>query len=121
MHIHEFADHCTFSEIGIGGTLAATEEYRALLKKLHPKQLLNARLSIRLYRVSYGYETRRGNFRQGEKFYFSLNGEHEDLWMEIEMKLEDWVREENERRPYRAISNVNILDITRIAYATLAL
>lgn len=41
--------------------------------------------------------------------------------MGIEMKLEDWVREENERRSYHAISNVNILDITRIAYATLAL
>lgn len=121
MHIHEFADYCTFSEVAIGGTLAATEEYRALLKKLHPKQILNARLSIPLYRVEYSYETKRGNFRKGEKFYFSLNGEHEDFDLEIEMKLEDWVTDENERRPYRAISNVNILGITRIAYATLAL
>ena len=46
MHIHELADHCTFSEVAIGGTLPATEEYRAFLKRLHPKQILNMRISV---------------------------------------------------------------------------
>ena len=61
MHIHEFADHCSFSEVAIGGTLPATEEYRDILKKLHPKQILNARLCIPLY----GYVTKRENYRIG--------------------------------------------------------
>lgn len=121
MHIHEFADHCTFCEVAIGGTLPATEEYRAMLKKLHPKQILNAQLTIPLYRVRYNYETVRGNCRTGEKFFFSLSGEHDDFDLEIEMKLEDWVSDENQARAFRAISNVQILDIDRVAYATLAL
>lgn len=37
------------------------------------------------------------------------------------MKLEDWVEDENRRKSYRAISNVTILDIRRVAYAKLAL
>ena len=53
MHIHELADYCTFSEVAIGGTLPATEEYRTFLKKLHPKQILNMQITLPLYRVRY--------------------------------------------------------------------
>ncbi len=38
MHIHKFVDCCEFSEAAIGGTLPATEEYRAFLKRLHPSR-----------------------------------------------------------------------------------
>lgn len=37
------------------------------------------------------------------------------------MKLKDWFEDENRERPYRAVSNVEILDIDRVAYATLPL
>lgn len=121
MHIHELADHCTFAEAAIGGTLPATEEYRAFLKRLHPKQILNMRITIPLYRVRYSYMTRRGNIRQGEKFFFATAGEHEDIHFEVEMQLKDWFEDENRERPYRAVSNVEILDIDRVAYATLSL
>lgn len=121
MHIHELADHCTFSEAAIGGTLPATDEYRAFLKKLHPKQILNMRVTIPMYRVRYQYQTSRGNIRQSEKFFFALAGEHEDLVFEVEIKLKDWFERENRERPYRAVSNVEILDIDRVAYATLPL
>ena len=113
MHIHELADYCTFDEVAIGGTLPATEEYRAFLKRLHPKQMLNMRITIPLYRVRYSYTTRRGNTRQSEKFFFAT--------LEVEMKLKDWFEDENRERPYRAVSNVEILDIDRVAYATLPL
>ncbi len=121
MHIHELADHCTFSDVAIGGTLPATEEYRAFLKRLHPKQILNMRITIPLYRVHYSYTTQRGNIRQGEKFFFATAGEHEDIHFEVEMQLKDWFEDENRERPYRAVSNVEILDIDRVAYATLSL
>lgn len=119
MHIHELADCCTFSEVAVGGTLPATENYRAFLKKLHPKQILNMQITIPLYRVRYSYMTRRGNIRQSEKFFFATAGEHEELALEVEMKLKDWFEDENRARPYRAVSNVEILDIDRVAYATL--
>lgn len=121
MHIHEFADHCTFDETAIGGTLPATMEYRNLLKKLHPKQFLNAWITIPLYKVQYSYVTKRGNHRKGEKYYFSLAGEHDELDFEIEMRLMDCISDENREKPYRAISNVQILDVKRVAYATLSL
>ena len=121
MHIHELADHCTFAEVAIGGTLPATEEYRAFLKRLHPKQILNMRITIPLYRVRYSYITRRRNHRQVEKYFFATSGEHEDIHFEVEMQLKDWFEDENRERPYRAVSNVEILDIDRVAYATLSL
>lgn len=121
MHIHAFADCCEFVQEAIGGTLPATEEYRHFLKKLHPKQLLNQQLLIPFYEVRFQYETIRGNLRIGKKYFFANNGEHENMDLEIEMKLEDWVKEENRRRPYRAIANVSILDMRRVAYAKLAL
>ena len=121
MHIQEVADHCTFSEVAIGGTLPATEEYRAFLKKLHPKQILNMRITIPLYRVRYSYMTQRGHTRQSEKYFFATDGEHDELYLDVEIKLKDWFEEENRERPYRAVSNVEILDIDRVAYATLPL
>ena len=67
MHIHRFADMASFREIGIGGTLPATEEYREFLKRLHPSQILNGQLSVPLYEVEYVYTTIRGNERKAKK------------------------------------------------------
>ena len=53
--------------------------------------------------------------------FFALAGEYDDLVFEVEMKLKDWFENENRERPYRAVSNVEILDIDRVAYATLPL
>ena len=33
MHIHKFADIASFAEIGVGGNLPATEEYREYFKR----------------------------------------------------------------------------------------
>lgn len=121
MHIHKFADLCKFNEIGVNGTFEETSYYRKFLKNLHPKQILNMQISIALYQVTYSYITLRGNYREGKKYFFTNFGEHDELYMEIEMKLNDWYEEENRLRPYRAVSNVTILDITRVAYAILAL
>lgn len=118
MHIHKFAEIASFAEIGIGGNLPATEEYRELIKSLHPTQLLTGRLTAPLYQVEYSYETVRGNYRKACK-YILLRLEHEDYDMEIEMLLSDWVEKRNQERPYRRISNVQILDIRPIAYATI--
>ena len=57
MHIHKFADIASFAEIGVGGNLPATEEYREFIKKLHPTQFLTGRLTAPLYEVEYSYVT----------------------------------------------------------------
>ena len=118
MHIHKFADIASFAEIGVGGNLPATEEYREFIKKLHPTQFLTGRLTAPLYEVEYSYVTVRGNYRKAYK-YILLRLEHDDLDLEIEMIFSDWVEELNRKCPYRRFLNAQILKITPIAYATI--
>ena len=118
MHIHKFADMASFAEIGVGGNLPATEEYREFIKKLHPTQFLTGRLTAPLYEVEYSYVTVRGNYRKAYK-YILLRLEHDDLDLEIEMIFSDWVEELNRKCPYRRILNAQILKIKPIAYATI--
>ena len=118
MHIHKFADIASFAEIGVGGNLPATEEYREFIKKLHPTQFMTGRLTAPLYEVEYSYVTVRGNYRKAYK-YILLRLEHDDLDLEIEMIFSDWVEELNRKCPYRRILNAQILKITPIAYATI--
>jgi len=118
MHLHKFADMVSFEEIAIGGTLPETEYYRAFFKRLHPAQLLGSCVSIPVYEVTYSYDTKRKNHRVGKKYVFCRK-EHEDLDIEIELLLHDWVEDLNKWKPYRKISNVKILEIKPIAYAQL--
>ena len=118
MHIHKFADIASFAEIGVGGNLPATEEYREFIKKLNPTQFLTGRLTAPLYEVEYSYVTVRGNYRKAYK-YILLRLEHDDLDLEIEMIFSDWVEELNRKCPYRRILNAQILKIKPIAYATI--
>ena len=65
------------------------------------------------------YLVKLGLFRLTKSIIYK-NG-YDDLVFEVEMKLKDWFENENRERPYRAVSNVEILDIDRVAYATLPL
>ena len=118
MHIHKYADLACFQEIGIGGTLPATEEYREFIKKLHPSQFLSGGIRATLYEVSYSYMTIRGNGRTAKK-YALLNPDHEEAYIEIEMQMSNWVDNHNTKRPYRMISNVTILEIKPLAFANI--
>lgn len=91
VHIHEFADCCEFAQEAIGGTIPATQEYRDFVKNLHSKQILNMQVIIPFYEVRFQYETIRKNLRTGKKYFFASNGEHEDIDLEIGMKLENSV------------------------------
>lgn len=120
MHIHKFSDLVTFDAVAIGGTLPATNEYRNFFKNLHPRQLLTSRITVPIYEVTYSYDTCRNNRRKGKK-YVILRSAHGEEEIEIDMLFRDWVEEENRCRPYRKISNVQILEIRPKAYATLSL
>lgn len=120
MHIHKFADLAVFDEVGVGGTFPATAEYRDFIKKLHPAQILTGRLTTPLLEVTYSYVTSRGNYKVAKK-YLLLRSLHEDIDIEVDMELHDWVDAQNKAYPYRRISNVQILEINLIAYATISL
>lgn len=116
MHLHKFADMASFEEIGIGGTFVETEYYRKFMKSLHPSQFLNSRVSIPIYEVKCTYITNRDNHKIAKK-YMLLRLEHEDVDIEIDMAFQDWVNDLNQQKPYRKISNAEILEIKPIAYA----
>ena len=118
MHLHKFADMVSFAEAASCGTLPATEEDRIFFKKLHPAQFLNSIIRIPVYEVKYSYYTKRGNYRVAYKYMF-VQLEHEELDMEIEMAFRDWVTDLNKQKPYRGISNAEILEIRLVAYAGL--
>ena len=99
MHIHKFADLVQFSATGIGGTLPATSEYRELLKKLHPSQMLTARISVPLYEIRYAYLTARHNYQTTVKYLF-LSMDHDDFDTEADIILKDWVSNFNQTHPY---------------------
>ena len=120
MHIHKFADLAVFAEVGVGGTLPATAEYREFIRKLHPAQILTGKLTVPLLEVKHSYVTNRGNYRTARK-YLLLRSLHEDVDFEVDMELRDWADAQNKVRPYRKISNVKILEINLIAYATISL
>lgn len=116
MHLHKFADLATFDEIGIGGTLPETDYYCKFFKSLHPSQFLNSRIIVPIYEIKCVYKTSRENFRTVKK-YMMLRLEHDDVDFEIDMAFQDWVDDLNRRKPYRKISNAEILEINPIAYA----
>lgn len=120
MHLHKFVDIAVFDEIAIGGTLCETEQYRKFFKKMHPSQFLNSRIVIPIYEVKCSYITKRGNQRVVYKYMF-LHQEHEDVDFEIEMAFRDWVENLNHDKPYRRISNAEILEIKPIAYAQVSI
>lgn len=96
------------------------KSYRDFIKKLHPAQILTGRLTPPLLEVTYSYVTNRGNYKVAKK-YLLLRSLHEDVDIEVDMELRDWVDAQNKAYPYRRISNVQILEINLIAYATISL
>lgn len=117
MHLHKLADILSFHEVAIGGTLPQTEYYREKLKRLHPMQMLSLNILLPLYEISFSYVTVRGNYRQAKKYAFLAD--YNDVDFEAELLLRNWISEQNTRKPYRKISNVQILEIQKIAYGIL--
>ena len=117
MHLHKLTDLLSFHEVAVGGTLSQTEYYREKLKRLHPMQMLSSNILLPLYEISFSYMTVRGNYRQAKKYAFLA--EYSEVDFEAELLLKDWIAEQNARKPYRKISNVQILEIQKIAYGIL--
>lgn len=117
MYLRKLADVLLFQEVAINGTLPQTQYYREKLKEMHPMQMLSTKLTLPLYQIPFSYVTLRGNYRQAKKYAFFT--EHSEVDFEAELLLKDWILEENRRKPYRRISNVQILEVQKIAYGIL--
>ena len=90
-----------------------------MLKKMHPLQMLSSNIVIPLFEISYSYTTIRGNHKKAKKYVFLQD--HEEIDIEIELLMKDWVEDYNRQRPYRKISNVQILGIRILSFGSISI
>ena len=124
MHIGKILRECIFRmPDASGGFRADGREAVELLQNMHPMQVINSSISIPLFRVTYEYNTARRNHRTGEKYYFGNVGGTDPFEQEImaDTYLSSWVDNFNRDHPFRAISNVKILEVVHYANAYLRL
>ena len=122
MHIGKILKECIFRvPDASGGFMADGQEVLEQLKDMHPLQIINSSIAIPLYCVMYEYDTVRGNRRVGKKYFFGNVGGSDSYEQEImaDTYLSGWVDNFNSSHPFRAISNVKILEVVHLANAHL--
>lgn len=124
MHIYDFCKNAKFIDPDYPYDI--TEDMKAILKDLHPSMIIGSGvLGMTVYKVSYGYITKRGNYKEAYKMLFLKEGDpinyldsfERDIM--IEGLIQRYIDNFNIMYPYRAISNVKILDIVKYANAEL--
>lgn len=71
---------------------------------MHVKRLVG----IRTFKIKFAYDTRRGNRRSQEVTMNDVTGDKEN----VKQEFMAWIRSRNTETPYKAYSNVKILDIS---------
>lgn len=75
-------------------------------KCIHPKQLINDRFPVPVWKIHYSYYTARGNPKIADKYLIAGIGD----WDIVELEFNSYIQKENEKHPERRLSNVKILD-----------
>lgn len=120
IHPYEFLHVARFSEVGIPADI--TDEIRGELKDTHPSMFIGDNISFMIFKVTYSYTTCRGNYKEGYKFVFLKDYEEIDQFeasIMVETMFTNWVDDFNHKYPFRAISNVRILDNAPFTIASL--
>lgn len=75
--------------------------------QIHPKQLLSSEVKVPVWRIRYSYLTARNNEKTSIKYILAAESDY-DI---VEPEFLEHIKQINKNMPYRAISNVKILDI----------
>mgnify|MGYP006896542036 FL=1 len=75
--------------------------------QIHPKQLISSEVKVPVWRIKYSYLTTRNNEKTSTKYILAAESDY-DI---VEAEFWEYIKQVNESMPYRAISNVEILDI----------
>lgn len=85
------------------------DEIERIINNVNPKQVINELGSVRIsfYFMKYVYTTVRGHRKEGIKYLLTdeLNPN-----LNLQQKLNDWVKDFNKNNSYRAVSNVKFLE-----------
>jgi hypothetical protein len=120
IHPFEFLQSAKFAECWFPADI--TELVKDELKDVHPSMFIGDNISFMLFKVTYSYSTNRGNFRKSCKYIFLNAYEGLDEFeasIMAESRFQLWVDDFNIDYPFRAISNVQILEIVPYANASL--
>lgn len=103
-----------------------TSDVQEHLKDIHPSMIIGSGvLGMELFLIKYSYTTKRGNDRKAHKFMFVPQDELPDEPYEkeimVRIKAEQFFKDYNFNNPWRAISNVEILEVVPYANAQLAI
>lgn len=82
----------------------------------HPKQIIGD-LPVPVWKIAYKYMTQRNNEKTGVKYIIRDS----TCWDGVENEFMQHIKDNNEKFPERAISNVEILDVNFIGNAVLEL
>ena len=82
----------------------------------HPKQIIGD-LPVPVWKVLYRYTTKRNNEKENVKYMLGDS----TYWDYVENVFKQSIRDNNEKFPERAISNVEILDVNFMGNAVLEL
>lgn len=120
IHPFEFLQSAKFANCSYPADI--TEVVKDELKDVHPSMFIGDDIFFMLFKIAYSYNTNRGNYRESYKVVF-LNdfeglSEYEASIM-AETKFQSWLDTFNRQYPFRAISNVQILEIVPFANASL--
>ena len=98
MKIKDLLQNCYYDGVGD----AVMDE----LKNIHPKQLINDRLPVPVWKIHYSYYTARGNPKEADKYLIADDVD----WDIVELEFNSYIQRENKKHPERELSNVKILD-----------
>lgn len=72
-------------------------------------KFIDCEMRFLIYKVIYTYKTIRGNLKENYKYLIAEDD------ADAIVKFLDYIKKSNEEKPYRAISNVKILDVVYTA------
>ncbi len=112
IHPAEFLDIAKFSDCTL--PIDITKDVKSELHDMHPSMFIGDRLTVCLFKVTYRYTTKRGNKRENYKILLTNDTIGLDAYeseIMVETKFQNWISDFNFAFPFKAISNVEILDI----------
>lgn len=114
LHPSKFFEWCGI-RTGIDVFEIFDNDLKKKLMKIHPRNFIKSKLELPVYKVSVGYETEKGNYKESEK-YMILNNtgeqEYDDMWA-------DMFARDYEAECKSSIKNIEVLNVEFVGDAVL--
>lgn len=114
LHPSKFFEWCAI-RTGIDVFEIFDDNLKKMLISIHPKNFIKSKLELPIYKVSVGYETEKGNYKESEKYMILNNSgekEYNDMWADMFAK--------NYESEHKAtIKNIEVMNVEFVGDAVL--